>query len=356
VADQQPFRLGLQFDNQRPPSVGAEEFSLVLADLSLTGNSDPLRFRYGIANAGPDGLEWSGANNLEGSYELPLTRYDTTLGLHGSRLNTSIVEASLQPLDITSLTRRMGAVLRQPLYQSVNQEFALSVGFDYADNTSWLLGDRFNVSPGSVDGNMTDSVLRFSQEWLRRGPDYVVALRSTFNFGLDVFGSTDDGMLGDPDGTFFSWLGQGQYVQRLFHTQNEMVVRLTGQCTPDPLLALDQISVGGFYTVRGYLENQLVRDRGLVASLEFRVPVLFQKSGASLLQLAPFLDFGGGWNNDESPSPTTIWSVGVGLRFTPFKYLSAEVYWGHRLREVSIPDDAGLQGEGVGLRVNVNAF
>ena len=52
VEDQQPFRLGLQIDNQRPPSVGAEEISLLASDLNLTGHSDPLELRYGIANSG----------------------------------------------------------------------------------------------------------------------------------------------------------------------------------------------------------------------------------------------------------------------------------------------------------------
>src|SRR5262249_49010560 len=34
VTDQPPFRLGLQIDNQRPPSVGAEEISVLASDLN----------------------------------------------------------------------------------------------------------------------------------------------------------------------------------------------------------------------------------------------------------------------------------------------------------------------------------
>jgi len=74
VTDQQPFRLGIQVDNQRPPSVGAEEIWLVASDLNLTGFGDQLDFKYGIANAGADGLEFSGADNIEARYVLPLTR------------------------------------------------------------------------------------------------------------------------------------------------------------------------------------------------------------------------------------------------------------------------------------------
>jgi hemolysin activation/secretion protein len=356
VEDQQPFRLGMQFDNQRPPSVGAEQFSLLASDLNLTGNSDPLQFRYGIVNASADGLELSGADNLEGSYALPLNRLDTSIGLHGSRLNTSIIEDPLLPLAITSLTKSFGLVLRQPVYQRPSQEVAVSVGFDRSDNQSWLLGQPFNVSPGAVDGQMVVSVLRVSQEWLQRGPKHVLALRSTFNLGLDVWDATDDGIPGDPDAAFFSWLGQAQYVRRLFNTQNQVILRLTGQWTSDRLLALEQISVGGYNSVRGYIENQLVRDRGLISSIEFRVPVLFDKSGAGMLHLAPFFDFGGGWNNEGSPSPTTICSTGLGVLFTTGKHFSAEIYWGHRFQDVDIPDNAGLQGHGVGVKINMSAF
>jgi len=356
VEDQQPFRLGMQFDNQRPPSVGALEISVLAADLNLTGHSDPLQFRYGIANSGPGGLEFSGIDNLEASYELPLTRYGTTLGVHGSRLNTSIIEDPLLSLDITSLTESVGVGLRQPLYQRPSQEMAVSMSFDHRENQTWLLGQPFDISPGAVDGEMAVSVLRLTQEWLHRGPSHVLALRSTFNIGLDVWGATNDGIAGDPNATYVSWLGQAQYIRRLFNTQNELVLRLSGQWTPDPLLALEQISVGGYGTVRGYLENQLVRDQGIISSVEFRLPVLFDKSGAGMLYLAPFFDFGGAWNHNGSPSPTTISSSGLGLQFTLSRRLSAEIYWGYRFQNIDVPDKAGLQGNGIGFKLNIAAF
>jgi hemolysin activation/secretion protein len=356
VKDRQPFRLGLQVDNQRPPSVGAEQIWILASDLNLTGHSDPLELKYGIANAGAQGLEFSGVDNLEGSYQLPMNRFDTTLGLHGNRLNSSIVEDVFLPLDIESLSISYGVWLRQPLRQSANQELSLTLGFDHRQNRTWLLGEPFNLSPGSEDGETVVSVLRFSQEWLRRGPNHVLALRSTFNFGLDVWDASDSGLPGDPDGTFWSWTGQAQYLQRLLNTQNQLVLRATGQWTDDPLLALEQISVGGFGTVRGYLENQLVRDRGVVGSAELRVPVLFNKAGAGTVFVAPFFDFGGAWGVNASPSPSTIYSTGLGLLVNLEPHVVAQVYWGYRLREVEIPEDAGLQDLGIGFRLNIMAF
>ncbi len=356
VEDQQPFRLGLQIDNQRPPSVGAEEIWALASDLNLTGHNDPLELKYGIANSRGRGMDFSGADNMEASYLLPLTRYDTTIGFHGSRLNTGLVEEPFTTLDINSLTRSYGIVLRQPVYRTANQEAAVSFGFDYRQNQTSLLGEPFNISPGSDGGEMVVSVFRPSQEWLLRGQDHVVALRSTFNVGLDVLGATDNGIAGDPNAKFFSWLGQGQYVQRLFNTQNQLVLRASGQWSSKSLLALEQMSVGGFDSVRGYRENQLVRDRGIFCSVEFRLPVIFDKSGAGIVHLAPFFDFGGGWDEHGSPSPTTIYSTGVGLLLAPSRHFNAQLYWGHRLRHVNTPADKDPQDLGLHFKINIHAF
>jgi hemolysin activation/secretion protein len=357
VADRQPFHFGLQADNQRPPTVGAEEIWALASDENLTGNSDPLSIKYGIANATAQGFDFSGADNMEGSYILPITRFDTTLAFNGSRLNTSITENIFGSLDIKSLTSSYGAVLRQPIYQTANQEAAISVGFDWRENKTWLLGVPFAISPGATtNGEMIVAPLRFSQDWTLRAQSYVIALRSTFSVGLNILDATDNGVPGDPNARFFSWLGQGQYIQRLFNTQNQFVLRLSGQWTPDPLLALEQFNVGGLETVRGYPENQLVRDRGIVSSMEFRVPILFNKAGAGVLQLAPFFDFGGAWNVDGSPEPTTIYSAGSGLLLNANRYISGELYWGYRIRHVQMPSNAGAQGLGISFRVNIQAF
>ena len=356
VEDEQPFRLGIQFDNERPTSVGSQEIWALASDLNLTGHSDPLDLKYGIATGGAGGWNFSGADNMEGSYRLPLTRFDTTLGFQGSRLNTSITEQTFTALDIRSLTTSYGVFVRQPVYQTANQEVAVAIGFDRRKNNTELLGEPFNISPGAVEGRMVVSVLRFSQEWIDRGQNHLLALRSTFNFGLDVLDATDNGIPGDPNGKFFYWLGQGQYVQRLFNTQNQLVLRVAGQWTGDRLLALEQFSVGGLESVRGYLENQLVRDRGVVSSMEFRVPVLYNKAGAGILDLAPFFDFGGAWDINGSRSPTTLYSTGVGLLLTPGKHISAQLYWGYRLRHVDMPAQTDAQTLGVDFRLIIMAF
>lgn len=249
-----------------------------------------------------------------------------------------------------------GVVLRQPFFQTSNREAAVSIGFDHRRNESTLLGQSFNLSPGAVDGEMTVSVLRLAQEWTQRGQEHVLGLRSTFNFGLDVLEATDSPVSGEPNGRYFSWVGQGQYLQRLFHTQNLLVLRVTGQWTAEPLLGLEQLSVGGMESVRGYRENQLVRDTGISSTVEVRIPVVFDRSGAGIVHLAPFFDAGGAWNVRGASDPALISSVGIGLLATPCRHVAAELYWGHPLRDFDPVDDRSAQDLGLHFRLNVSAF
>ena len=114
-----------------------------------------------------------------------------------------------------------------------------------------------------------------------------------------------------------------------------------------PLFSLEQFSVGGFQTVRGYREHTLVRDNEFASSLELRIPLWSDAAWGFDLQLAPFCDFGRSWNtNRGEASRRTLASVGVGLR-TVYRFLRGEIYWGHRLQHVEDPGDGGIQDDGV---------
>ncbi len=340
-----PYRLGIQVDNQRPPIVGAEEITVFGADYDVMGNNDLLEFSYGIAHNGADGFEFSGPKDESGSYTIPFTVWDTTLKVFGNRSDTSVIEERFSILHIHDDLIHYGATLRQPVYRTANQELALTLTFTRTHNETSTLGEPVDFS---------GSVLQFSQEWVDRSQQQVLALRSTFNFGLDAFGVTDN----DPDQNpkFFSWLGQFQYVRRLFDTPNLIILRTDMQWTDNRLPWTEQFSVGGANTVRGYRENQLVGGRAIVASVEGRVPIVFDKTGAGTFYVAPFCDFGQAAEVGSGiPGPNTIASCGIGLLFNPNRHLNAQLYWGARLVHVPNPND-NLQDLGIHFKVTFEAF
>jgi hemolysin activation/secretion protein len=354
VQEESPFKIWLEFNNYQSPTVGAERGLVTLADQNLFGYGDILSFTYGQSS----GIK----PEIITSYILPFTAYDTTLTLQYRKNDFNVREEPFKELNIDSKSDIYTIILRQPVYRTLNHEFALSLTGEYLRNKTFLDDEPFSFSPGVQDGKSVVSAIRFSQEWIYRAPTQVIALRSRLSIGVDAFGATinPDGI---PDGRFFAWLFQFQWARRLKLLDIQAILRLDVQLADRSLLPLEQISVGGRYSVRGYRENQLVRDDGIIASLETRIPIVRNQAWADVLEFAQFADFGRAWNVDvPTPRPMAIGSVGLGLRWAatlmkhPFPIKpQLEFYWGYPLKKVDTPE-GNLQDKGIHFRFIVAAF
>ena len=215
IKDTQPFRFALELNNQRPPSVGAEILYAHFTDLNLTGHNDPLDVRYGIAHAnGSDSFEdfdFSGLDNIDGSYTFPVTPWATTLQIHASKSDTSVLQPPFTSLNIASTLEEYDATVRQSLYQTPTNEFAGSITAEKRRSETSLLGQRFSLSPGAVDGVTQDFVFVSPRNSSTAVRLHVLALRSTFNIGIDAFDATDSGMR--PNCGLLLLARAGQYVR-----------------------------------------------------------------------------------------------------------------------------------------------
>lgn len=346
--EENPYDFAFVFANDRPPSVGAERAEVYAAHRNLTGWGDTLGLRYGLT---------SGADDISGFYARPLDGHDTTLTVGASRSDSTVIEEPFGDLDIDSKLDTYEISLTHPLYQTPLQSLTLGMKLERRHSETFLLGRPFSFSPGVQDGESDATVLRFSQGWVARSLNQVLAARSTFSLGVDALDATVNGG-SVPDGQFLAWLGQFQLARRFSDRGSQVIFRTDLQLSEDPLLPLEQFAVGGATTVRGYRENQLVRDNGLIMSAELRIPTfrlplpgLSRTGEDGLVQLAPFADFGWAGNTDMSPpDPETISSVGLGLRWDPSVNLHAEIYWGYALGELD-NFDHDLQDSGIHFRV-----
>ena len=75
--------------------------------------------------------------------------------------------------------------------------------------------------------------------------------------------------------------------------------------------------------MRGYRENQVVRDQGYSASIELRYPLLGRPGASHWLYLIPFVDVGEAWDRGESHQ--SLRSIGLGINWQ-FRKLFAELY------------------------------
>ena len=336
LAKDDPFFASISTDNYRSPSIGSLQSTANVSYANTLGFGDRLSASYGLTE---------GLDTYDVGYTLPINGLDGILALRYQNSESEIVDDQLRDAGIRSESETVSFTYRQPIIRSVANEFALSLGVDFRDSRSFILDNRpFSFSIGPEEGVSKVRAVRFAQEWVNRDIDSVLALRSQFSVGLDAFDATVNTT--GTDGHFFAWLGQFQWVEQ-FSPGQLLVTRVNAQLTPDSLLPLERFSIGGIGTARGYAQNQLVTDNAITASTEFRFPI------SSDLQLTPFIDAGGGWNNKTpNPDPSFLLGTGLGLRWQPNDFFNVQLDYGIPL--ISSGDEGNsLQENGFYFSVNV---
>ena len=341
VREAPAFRLGAGTDNYQSPSIGSQQFSIQVGYDNVLGWGDRIGAGYGHTE---------GLNSFNVGYAVPLNAMDGTLSLGYSHDESLVVESEFKDLEIRNESETFAVGFRQPLLKTPNEEFALSAGVDLRRSTSFLDGEPFSFSLGPEDGQSNVTVIRLSQDWVNRDARRVLAARSQFSIGIDAFDATvnDSGT----DGEFFAWIGQFQWLEEL-SPRFVLVSRLNTQLTPDSLLSLERFGFGGADTVRGYRQNQLVTDNGILGATELRFAVLPR---TNRLQIIPFLEAGYGWNN-QSPDPADplLLSLGLGLRWAITPDLSVRLDYGVPLIDLGDQGNS-LQDNGFYFSIRYQPF
>jgi hemolysin activation/secretion protein len=331
IVEADSFAFTASIDNRRSPSVGSFRRQIAFNEGNLFGFGDRAEFEY---------TNTDGSNGIDLSYTLPVNPRNGTVRFAFGSTASDVIEPPFDVLGISSTSRYYELGFRQPLYQSPAEEFALGITLSRQESQTELgfedIGP-FPLSPGADDqGRTRISAIRFTQEWVERSSRHVLAGRSQFSLGVDWFDATDNE--GAPDSEFFAWRGQGQWV-RLLERDALVLVRGDVQLTGDNLVPLEQIGIGGQETVRGYRQDALLTDSGALLTAELRWPVLRIPEIQGLLQIAPFVDVGIGWNNDiPDPDPNGLVGLGLGLVWQQGDNFSARLDWGIPLVDVESRD------------------
>ncbi|MEO0984861.1 MAG: ShlB/FhaC/HecB family hemolysin secretion/activation protein [Cyanobacteria bacterium J06639_14] len=346
VVETDSFGVTYTLDNNRSPSVGTVRHQLRITEANLLGLGDSLSIGYTLT---------SGSDGFDVDYMLPISPHGSTLKLAVNLSDNEVVEDPFDVLEIDSDSDFYELTLRHPLWQTPTEEFALGLTASHQISQTSLGIDDIGptpLSPGADDeGRTRVSALRFFQEWTQRSPEQVLALRSQFNVGFDFLDATINDNA--PDSRFFSWQGQAQWV-RVIGPDALLLLRGSTQLAADPLLSLEQLSLGGQSTVRGYRQNLLSTDSGVWGSAEVRLPLWRDRTNDRLLQITPFLDAGYGWNFDAA-NPDLLVGVGVGLLFRQ-QDLTARFDWGIPLIDPDTEDRDTLQENGLYFTLQYSFF
>ena len=329
----------LRQDNQRVPSVGTDRRIVELSYANLFGFGDRFNARY---------YNTDGSNALDDlSYTIPVNSANGTLGFTYRLIDSEVIEEPFDDLDLESNFRQYSLTYRQPIVQTPNRELALG-----------LTGDRqtsdVNLSDDLIQGETRITALRFVQEYTQRSSQDVLGLRSQFSIGLEGSQTTLNG--DEIDEEFYVWRGQAQYV-RLLTQDTNLLLRSDLQLADRPLIPIEQFSLGGVNTVRGYRQDLLLSDNGFFASAELRTSIARIPKWQTTLQLTPFFDLGTAWNRrDASVIPRkSLYSIGLGLRLEVGEIFNARIDYGIPLAELDVEKNT-LQENGIYFHIEYKPF
>ena len=341
----QPYRLSFFTNNYRPPSIGSQAMGFNGGIRNLTGQGDALEI--GVQQGRSSG----GGGRTSLSWLMPLNYSGTVFSFQMDRGRSSVVEEPLAVLGIRSNLNTRDFGLSQTLVESLRHRFVIGINQIERVSKTTLLGQPFSFTAGEPDGITKAPARRVWQEYSYRTEVQAISMRSTFSFvrnNLQLVRGLPSATQADPASRI--WLGQAQYVRQVMDNGAQVILRGSMQQTNQRLLPLDGIALGGVNTVRGFRENQLVRDRGRVLNLEFMFPAVRNGELGMMLDIKPFYDQG--WAANTGDIPAKLSSAGVAMRFSWVGF-SIDLAVARALaKPISVANNSGiLQDRGVHLQI-----
>lgn len=349
--------------NDRSPSVGAIRYGAGLAMRNVLSSGDRIAFDGGLTAGRPD---------LAFDYVTPFAAPRLALALRGSINRAAVVDAPLRDLAIRARDWSIegglvATLLSRPISPSpetggrATSERTLVFGARYLhrETRTFLLSEPFSFSPGSVNGRAAYDAARFSLDFTDRSGQAAWLFGITATVGIDGTRSDVAG-IPDPEKHFVTLVGQASHARRLGRGGFELRVRLKGQLSNGPVYSGERFSAGGSQSVRGFRENQLLADQGLLGSVELARPLRVGGGMKGLLGLewgsltASLFAEGAVVRNrdtDLQPDPSEIASIGAALAWTPSPRLTARISYGYALTDVPALGSTDLQDRGVSFAV-----
>lgn len=324
-------------NNYLAPSLGSGLFGINGVVRDITGWGDAVE-----ATAQSSGH----TDHYELSWAVPLLATRTVLDVRFGRGDSVIVEEPFSLLNIRSIVDTSQVGLSHPVIADTRRQLNLGITWGERRNRTTLDGEPFSFSAGEVDGKTTVRDWSFYQDYAQRFDRHVLALRSTFVLGRNNL--TDNAVPGQPPRNYRLWVGQIQTLSNLNDTGTQLVLRGNLQYTSDRLVPLERLGIGGRHSVRGYRENQLVRDTGYVVNVELVQPLLRDETRRLRLNLVPFIDLGRGSNQDEPHS--RLASLGIGFQ-GQWGGLDGEIFFARHLKTPIGQNHKSLQDQGIHLQV-----
>lgn len=335
IEEMPPWQWRVLMANDRSPGIGAERVELAALKRSLSGRADPLELRIGRTRGQTDGSV---------QYSRPLGLTDWTLSTRAERSFSTVVEVPFDQLDIDSRLDKASLSVARKLVRRAGLHASIELGVASKWGRTSLLGEPFTFANGSQNGRSRSRTFSVDYDLLSQTARSALAIRTGVSVGRNGLKTQIDPVLG-PIAPFYPtsfvvWRGQLRYARRVGSTGGRLVARLDAQFTDDALVQIERLAIGGTDSVRGYRENQVTRDRGVVLSAQYSHPIGRTdlggrlRAGDATITGTVFADYGFGSNLlDPITGGHWLGSVGLGVRMQTPAGWHTQISYGYRLNK-----------------------
>ena len=327
VDDTLPLHGGVEMNGRN--SINTERLRMVgtIRYDNLWQRYHSVSLQYQTAPENYDNLEvWAG------TYVMPVEALDSRLVFYGIGLqSTSSSVASTGSMNVVGTGDIYGLRLIKPLPGVARFMHSVTLGWDYKD---------FGQSVGLMGSDSQNTPISYSPFYAAYSGGYNFENGSLSQFNVEADFSLRG--LGNSQSEFenkrygarsdYLYVATDLKHKQVLPYDMRLLARFSGQVADSPLISNEQFTAGGWQTVRGYHETEVLGDDGVMGSLEMHSPDLaaLKLEGMEQMRFLAFVDAARAWV--KSPLPRTprsydLSSVGVGFRSQWMKHIVGELDW-----------------------------
>jgi hemolysin activation/secretion protein len=264
VDDRLPLHGAVELNNRRSPNTSATRLGMNLRYDNLWQRDHSLGLALQLSPQEP-----KETRVVSGTYVFPAGHADRTLALYALRSRSDV--AAVGGVNVIGNGDIAGARWIALLRRAGDYSHSATLGIDHK---------RFKESVTLQGADSTTTPISYTPLLAQYGGAWVAEnVETQFNIGLHF---APRAALGNSSTEFANkrFAAQAGYAfvradaqhTRVLRSKWSVHARFDAQLSADPLISNEQFAAGGVDSVRGYLESEVLADRGVRARLEVRTP------------------------------------------------------------------------------------
>lgn len=358
VQETRPWHVSASSDNLGGIATGIYQSRVDFGFDNLFGAGDEWQFGYQRSMAHHPfyvSHERPNSNTLTAAVSVPYGYW--TFGINGSWSNYhSAIEGPVSVIDTSGGSRSISPYVSYILHRDQTSKTFATARLTWKETENFLLGSRIDVSSRVL--SVATVELGHSRQLLGGQASASIA----YHRGLGILGAFDDTTApdGSPQGQFEKVTASVGYFRAQDVGAATMIfsTNVSGQWTPDRLFGSEQVSFGGYSSVRGLREAVLYADTGVFVRNELSIllPELEDATATKALgRLEPYVALDLGHSVSDSGGNSlggNIVGAAIGLRNRGGR-INFDISYADILSMPDLPVDASPSSGLVQARVSV---